>query len=123
MIAEFKKESGIDLAKDRMALQRLKDAAEKAKIELSGTSQSQINIPFITADQSGPRHLNLSLTRAKFDQLTHTLVERTRIPCENALKDAGISISEIDEVILVGGSTRIPAVQTLVKSIFGKDPF
>ena len=122
MIAEFKKESGIDLAKDRMALQRLKDAAEKAKIELSGTSQSQINIPFITADQSGPRHLNLSLTRAKFDQLTHNLVERTRIPCENALKDAGISISEIDEVILVGGSTRIPAVQTLVKSIFGKEP-
>ncbi len=122
MVAEFKKESAIDISKDRMALQRLKEAAEKAKIELSGTSQAQINIPFITADQSGPRHLNLNLTRANFDQLTRELVERTRIPCENALKDAGITAKEIDEVILVGGSTRIPAVQNLVKGIFGKEP-
>lgn len=122
LVAEFKKESGIDISKDKMALQRLKEAAEKAKIELSGTTQSQINIPFITADQSGPRHLNTNLTRSKFDQLTKELVERTRIPCENALKDAGISASDIDEVILVGGSTRIPAVQDLVKQIFGRDP-
>ena len=122
MIAEFKKESGIDIGKDRMALQRLKEAAEKAKIELSGTANSQINIPFVTADQSGPKHLNMSLSRAKFDQLTKDLVERTRIPCENALKDAGLSASEIDEVILVGGSTRIPAVQELVKRVFNKEP-
>ena len=122
MIAEFKKESGIDIGKDRMALQRLKEAAEKAKIELSGTANSQINIPFITADQSGPKHLNMSLSRAKFDQLTQELVERTRIPCESALKDAGLSASEIDEVILVGGSTRIPAVQALVKKVFNKEP-
>ncbi len=122
MMDEFKKESGIDISKDRMALQRLKEAAEKAKIELSGTLQSQINIPFITADASGPRHLNMTLSRAKFDQLTKTLVERTRIPCENAMRDAGISAKEIDEVILVGGSTRIPAVQELVKQLFGKEP-
>ena len=122
MSDEFKKESGIDISKDKMALQRLKEAAEKAKIELSGTSQAQINIPFVTADQSGPKHLNLNLTRAKFDQLTQSLVERTRIPCESALKDADISASEIDEIILVGGSTRIPAVQALVKNIFNKEP-
>ncbi|MCE9599112.1 MAG: molecular chaperone DnaK [Spirochaetia bacterium] len=122
MVEEFKKESGIDIGKDKMAQQRLKESAEKAKIELSGTLQSQINIPFITADASGPRHLNMTLTRAKFDQLTKTLVERTRIPCQNAMKDAGIPASEIDEVILVGGSTRIPAVQELVKQLFGKEP-
>ncbi len=122
MIDEFKKESGIDLSKDRMAMQRLKEAAEKAKIELSGTMQAQINIPFITADQSGPKHMNLSLSRAKFDQITKHLVERTRIPCENALRDAGLSASDIDEVILVGGSTRIPAVQNLVKELFNKEP-
>ncbi|MCR9145329.1 MAG: molecular chaperone DnaK [bacterium] len=122
MVEEYKKESGIDVGKDRMALQRLKEAAEKAKIELSGTANSQINIPFITADASGPKHLNMSLSRAKFDQLTQSLVERTRIPCENALKDAGLSASEIDEVILVGGSTRIPAVQELVKKVFDKEP-
>ena len=122
MVQEFKKENGIDISKDLMALQRLKEAAEKAKIELSGTTQAQINIPFVTADQSGPRHLNLSLTRAKFDQLTNSLVERTRTPCESALKDSGISASEISEVVLVGGSTRIPAVQNLVKKIFGKEP-
>ena len=119
---EFKKESGIDLGKDKMALQRLKEAAEKAKIELSGTTQTQINIPFVTADQSGPKHLNLTLSRSKFDQLTQKLVDRTKGPCENAIKDAGLSASDIDEVILVGGSTRIPAVQALVKQIFGRDP-
>ncbi|MCB1321964.1 MAG: molecular chaperone DnaK [Leptospiraceae bacterium] len=122
MVAEFKKESGIDISKDRMALQRLKEAAEKAKIELSGTTQSQINIPFVTADQSGPKHLNMSLSRSKFDQLTNGLVERTRGPCESALRDAGLSSSEIDEVILVGGSTRIPAVQELVKKSFNREP-
>lgn len=122
LIEEYKKESGIDIGKDRMALQRLKEAAEKAKMELSGTANSQINIPFITADASGPKHLNMSLSRAKFDQLTQSLVERTRIPCESALKDAGLSASEIDEVIIVGGSTRIPAVQELVKKVFNKEP-
>jgi molecular chaperone DnaK len=122
MIEEFKKETGIDLSKDRMALQRLKEAAEKAKIELSGTMQTQINIPFITADQTGPKHLNMTLSRAKFDQLTKSLVERTRIPCENALRDAGITAADIDEVILVGGSTRIPAVQNLVRDLFKKEP-
>ena len=122
MIDEFKKESGIDLGKDKMAMQRLKEAAEKAKIELSGTMQAQINIPFITADQTGPKHMNLSLSRAKFDQLTKHLVDRTKIPCQSALKDAGFTASEIDEVILVGGSTRIPAVQALVKEMFNKEP-
>ncbi|MCB1172617.1 MAG: molecular chaperone DnaK [Leptospiraceae bacterium] len=122
MVQEFKRESGIDIAKDQMALQRLKEAAEKAKIELSGKTESQINIPFITADQSGPKHLNMSLSRSKFEQLSNQLVERTRIPCQNALRDAGVSAGEIDEVILVGGSTRIPAVQELVKKVFGKDP-
>jgi molecular chaperone DnaK len=122
MVEEFKKESGIDISKDRMALQRLKEAAEKAKIELSGTQQAQINIPFVTADQSGPKHMNLTLSRSKFNQLTSSLVERTKQPCINAIKDAGLSASEIDEVILVGGSTRIPAVQEMVKGIFGKDP-
>ena len=122
MVEQFKKESGIDLAKDRMAMQRLRDAAEKAKIELSGTAQTQINIPFVTADQSGPRHLNLNLTRSLFDQLTRSLVERTRIPCQSALQDAGLNPSDINEVILVGGSTRIPAVQELVKNLFGKEP-
>lgn len=122
MIEEFKKESGIDLGKDKMALQRLKEAAEKAKIELSGTMQAQINIPFITADHTGPKHMNLTLSRAKFDQITQSLVERTRIPCENALRDAGITAADIDEVILVGGSTRIPAVQNLVKDLFKKEP-
>ncbi|MDH5656844.1 MAG: molecular chaperone DnaK [Spirochaetia bacterium] len=122
LVEEFKKESGIDISKDKMALQRLQEAAEKAKIELSGTTQAQINIPFITADQSGPRHLNMTLPRSKFEQLSASLVERTRKPCENALKDAGMSASDIDEVILVGGSTRIPAVQELVKKVFQKEP-
>ena len=122
LIAEFKRESGIDIGKDKMALQRLKEAAEKAKIELSGKETSDINIPFITADQSGPRHLNVTLTRAKFNQLSGELVQRIIEPCKKAIADAGVSTSEINEVILVGGSTRIPAVQERVKEIFGKEP-
>lgn len=118
----FKAETGIDLTADKMALQRLKDAAEKAKIELSSSSQAEINIPFITADATGPKHLQMSLTRAKFEQLVGDLIERTRIPCENALRDAGLSAKDIDQVILVGGSTRVPAVQAMVKQIFQKEP-
>ena len=119
---EFKKSDGIDLRKDPMALQRLKEAGESAKKELSSSKQTEINLPFITADASGPKHLNLSLTRAKFEELVRHLVERTIIPCQKAIKDAGVSASEIDEVILVGGSTRIPMVQEKVKEIFGKEP-
>jgi len=119
---EFQKQEGIDLRKDPMALQRLKEAAEKAKIELSSSMQTEVNLPFITATQEGPKHFDMTLTRAKFEQLIDDLVERTRIPCENALKDAGISASQIDEVILVGGSTRVPKVQQIVKEIFGKEP-
>ncbi len=122
LTAEFKKDQGIDLSKDKMALQRLKEAAEKAKKELSSSLQTDINLPFITADASGPKHLNVSLTRAKFEELVRSLVERTRIPCEKALSDAGLSISDIDEVILVGGSTRIPLVQETVKELFKKEP-
>lgn len=122
MIDEFKKQTGIDISQDKNTVQRLKEAAEKAKIELSGTATTQINLPFITADATGPKHLDMTLTRAKFDDITKSLVERTRIPCVNALRDAGLSASEIDEVILVGGSTRIPAVQALVKEIFGREP-
>ena len=117
-----KKEEGIDLRKDAMAMQRLKDAAEKAKIELSGSSKTNVNLPFITADQSGPKHLNIDLTRSKFESLVDDLVQRTLKPCELALKDAGLSTSEIDQVILVGGSTRIPKIQEVVKEFFGKDP-
>lgn len=120
--SEFRSQSGIDVSNDRMALQRLKEAAENAKKELSQKTDSNINIPFLTADQSGPKHLNLNLSRSKFNQLTEDLVQRTNIPCQNALKDAGMSASEIDEIILVGGSTRTPAVQELVKSIFGREP-
>ncbi len=119
---EFKNQEGIDLRKDPMALQRLKEAAEKAKIELSSSMQTDVNLPFITATQDGPKHMNITVTRAKFEQLIHDLVEKTRIPCEQAIKDAGITPSQIDEVILVGGSTRIPMVQELVKKIFGKEP-
>ncbi|EMY79353.1 chaperone protein DnaK [Leptospira weilii serovar Ranarum str. ICFT] len=122
MISEFKNQTGIDISADKNTVQRLKEAAEKAKIELSGTMSTQINLPFITADASGPKHLDMTLSRAKFDQLTKSLVDRTKIPCENALRDAGLKASEIDEVILVGGSIRIPAVQELVKQIFGKEP-
>jgi molecular chaperone DnaK len=122
LVEEFKKDQGIDLSKDPMALQRLKEAGEKAKMELSSTTQTEINLPFITADQSGPKHLNLTLTRAKFEQLVDDLVRRTIPPMEQALKDAGLKPSEIDEVILVGGSTRIPKVQEIVKEFFGKEP-
>jgi len=122
LIDEFKKQTGIDISGDKNTVQRLKEAAEKAKIELSGTTSTQINLPFITADASGPKHLDMTLTKAKFDDITKALVEKTRIPCVSALRDAGLSASEIDEVILVGGSTRIPAVQALVKEIFGKEP-
>ncbi len=122
LINEFKQQTGIDVSGDKMALQRLKEAAEKSKIELSGKMQSEINIPFLTADQSGPKHLVTNLSRAKFEQLTEDLVESTKIPCMKALEDAGLTPGDIDEVILVGGSTRIPAVQELVKRVFGKDP-
>jgi molecular chaperone DnaK len=122
LVSNFKKDTGIDLSQDRMALQRLKDAAEKAKIELSGNQSSDINLPFITADASGPKHMQYNLTRAKFEQMTEDLVERTRGPCRNALRDAGLDPGSIDQVILVGGSTRIPAVQALVKELFGKEP-
>ena len=119
----FKKENGIDLKKDLMAYQRLKEAAEKAKIELSGVMSANINLPFITADATGPKHLDMTLTRAKFNELTADLVEKTIVPLQNALKDAGLTASQIDKVILVGGSTRIPAVQDAVKKVTGKDPF
>jgi len=122
LIAEFKGDTGIDLAKDRMALQRLREAAEKAKIELSAMATTEVNIPFITADQSGPKHLQKSLTRAKFEQMVHDLLERSKEPCKKALSDAGFTPDQIDEVILVGGSTRIPAVQQIVKDLFKKEP-
>ena len=119
---EFKKEQGIDLRKDAMALQRLKEAAEKAKIELSSSTQTDINLPFVTADASGPKHLNYKLTRAKLEQLTDDLIGRTKDPCKKALQDAGLTADKIDEVILVGGMTRMPAIIEVAKSIFGKDP-
>lgn len=119
---EFKKSDGIDLRKDAMALQRLKEAAEKAKMELSSSSSTDFNLPFVTATQDGPKHLNLTLSRAKFEQLIDDLVQRTKVPCEKAMKDAGVSSSQVDEVILVGGSTRIPMVQELVKKIFNREP-
>ncbi|MGD1818595.1 MAG: molecular chaperone DnaK [Pleomorphochaeta sp.] len=122
MIDEFKKETGIDLSSDKMALQRLKEAAEKTKIELSNSNNSDINLPFITADQTGPKHLQMSLTRARFEQMVKPLVERTKEPCIKALKDAGLSASDIDEVILVGGSSRVPLVQQTVKELFNKEP-
>jgi molecular chaperone DnaK len=122
LVAEFKKDQGIDLSKDAMALQRLKEAAEKAKMELSGTTQTDINLPFITADQSGPKHLNITLTRAKFEQLVDDLIQRTIPPMKQALKDAGLDPKDVDEVILVGGSTRIPKIQAIVKEYFGKEP-
>jgi molecular chaperone DnaK len=120
--AEFQKENGIDLRKDRMALQRLKEAAEKAKIELSSTLQTEINLPFITADQTGPRHLVMTLTRAKLESLVADLVDRTVEPCRQAMKDAGVAASDIDEAILVGGQTRMPKVQELAKQLFGREP-
>jgi len=122
LVDEFKKDQGIDLSKDPMALQRLKEAAEKAKMELSSTTQTDINLPFITADQSGPKHLNVSLTRARFEQLVDDLIERTKEPMRKALEDAGLKPADIDEVILVGGSTRIPKIQETVEKFFDKEP-
>ncbi|RWI24699.1 MAG: molecular chaperone DnaK [Mesorhizobium sp.] len=122
LAAEFKKEQGIDLKADKLALQRLKEAAEKAKIELSSTTQTEINLPFITADASGPKHLTMKLTRAKFESLVEDLVQRTIDPCKAALKDAGLKAGEIDEVVLVGGMTRMPKIQEIVKQFFGKEP-
>src|SRR4051794_27742794 len=120
---EFKRDQGIDLRADPQALQRLSEAAERAKVELSSTTQTQINLPFITADASGPKHLNISLTRAKFEELTRDLIERCRGPVEQALSDAKLTADDIDEVILVGGSTRMPAVQSLVRGLTrGKGP-
>jgi len=122
IIEEFKKDQGIDLSNDKMALQRLKEAAEKAKIELSSTMETEVNLPFVTADQSGPKHLAMKLTRARFEQLVDPLLTRLRSPVEQALKDAGLDAKKIDEVVLVGGSTRIPKVQEIVKEMFGKEP-
>jgi molecular chaperone DnaK len=122
LLNEFKKESGLDLSNDRMAIQRIREAAEKAKIELSSTSQTEINLPFITADASGPRHINSKLLRSQFESLVAPLVQRTVDPCRKALSDASIKASEIDEVILVGGMTRMPRVADTVKSIFGRKP-
>jgi molecular chaperone DnaK len=119
---EFQKEQGIDLRRDKLALQRLKEAAEKAKIELSSTTQTEINLPFITADASGPKHLTMKLTRAKFEALVDDLVQKTIEPCRKALKDAGLTAAEINEVVLVGGMTRMPKVQEVVKQLFGKEP-
>ena len=123
MVASFKTETGIDLSQDKVAMQRLKEAAEKSKIELSGVTTSNINLPFITADQTGPKHLDLTLTRAKFDELTSDLVESTMGPVRSALQDSGLQISQIDKVLMVGGSSRIPAVQDAVKKLIGKEPF
>ena len=122
LVSEFKKSNGIDLSTDKMAMQRLKEAAEKAKIELSGMQQTQINLPFITADAQGPKHLDVTLTRAKFEELIRDLVDATRIPVEQAMKDAGVTAADIHKVLLVGGSTRVPCVQEEVKKITGKDP-
>merc|ERR1712078_697796 len=122
LISEFKKDNGIDLKSDKLALQRLKEAAEKAKIELSSAEQTDINLPFITADKTGPKHINLKLTRAKLEALVEDLISRTLPPCKTALKDAGITASEIDEIVMVGGMTRMPKVIAEVKNFFGKEP-
>ena len=122
IVTEFKKDSGVDLKKDVLALQRLKEAAEKAKIELSSSQQTEINLPYITADQSGPKHLSMKITRAKFESLVEDLIERTIEPCRIAIKDAGVKLSDISDVILVGGMTRMPKVQDTVKEFFGKEP-
>jgi molecular chaperone DnaK len=122
ILNEFKKESGVDLKGDRMAIQRVREAAEKAKIELSSTAQTEVNLPFITADASGPKHINTKLLRSQFESLVGPLVQRTVDPCKKALSDAGVKPSEIDEVILVGGMTRMPRVVETVKSIFGREP-
>ncbi len=122
LVEEFRKAEGVDLSKDRMALQRLREAAEKAKVELSSMAETTLSLPFITANQSGPKHLEMSLTRARFEEMTTDLIERVAIPCRRALEDSGLSASQIDKILLVGGSTRMPAVQRKVKEIFGKEP-
>jgi molecular chaperone DnaK len=122
LVAEFKKDQGIDLSKDKMAMQRLKEAAEKAKIELSSTLETEINLPFITADASGPKHLSMKLTRGRFEQMVADLIDRTKGPCLQALKDSGVTTEQIDEAVLVGGSTRVPKVQELVKQLFNREP-
>jgi molecular chaperone DnaK len=122
LLAEFKKDQGIDLSRDPMAVQRLREAAEKAKIELSSAQETEINLPFITADQGGPKHLNLKMTRSKLEQMVEEIIRRSVGPCERALKDAGVTADQIDEVVLVGGQTRMPAIQQLVKEVFGKEP-
>ena len=122
LVDEFKKEQGLDLANDAMALQRLKEAAEKAKIELSSSEQTEISLPYITADASGPKHLNIKMTRSKLESLVADLLKRSIDPCKTALKDAGLSSGDVDEIILVGGQTRMPKVQQMVKDFFGKEP-
>ncbi|MEP6767815.1 MAG: molecular chaperone DnaK, partial [Acidobacteriota bacterium] len=122
ILAEFKKDQGVDLSKDAMAMQRLKEAAEKAKIELSNVVETEINLPFITADASGPKHLQLRLTRSKLEQLVEDIITKSMAPCKQAMKDAGVEPKDIDEVVLVGGQTRMPRIQALVKDLFGKDP-
>ncbi|HUU89222.1 MAG TPA: molecular chaperone DnaK, partial [Candidatus Glassbacteria bacterium] len=122
LVSEFKKENGMDISKDPMALQRLRESAEKAKIELSSSPQTEINLPYVTADSTGPKHLVMTITKSKFDQLTQSLVDRTIKPCKSALENAKLTPSDIDEIILVGGSTRIPAIQEAVKKFFGKEP-
>ena len=122
IVGEFKKESSIDLSKDRMAIQRIREAAEKAKIELSSTAQTDINLPYITADASGPKHINLKFTRSQLEQLVGPLIEKTVEPCKKALADAGMKASEVEEVILVGGMSRMPKVIETVKSVFGREP-
>lgn len=122
IVAEFKKESGLDLSKDRMAIQRIREAAEKAKIELSSTTQTDVNLPYITADASGPKHVNMKLTRSQFEQLVSKLISQTVDPCKKAISDAGVKASEIDEVILVGGMSRMPRVIDTVKAVFGREP-
>jgi molecular chaperone DnaK len=122
LVSEFKKENSMDISKDPMALQRLREAAEKAKIELSSSPQTEINLPYVTADSTGPKHLVMTITKSKFDQLTQSLVDRTIEPCKRAMSNANLTVGEIDEIILVGGSTRIPAVQEAVKKFFGKEP-
>src|SRR6058998_4187658 len=122
LVAEFKRDQGIDLSKDKMALQRLREGAEKAKMELSTVMETEINLPFITADASGPKHLNMKLTRAKFEQMIEDILQRSVPPCRQALEDAGLKAKDIDEVVLVGGSTRIPRVQQIVREFFGREP-
>ena len=123
IIAQFKSETGIDLSNDKMAMQRVKEAAEKAKIDLSGMTTAQISLPFITADATGPKHLETTLTRAKFNEMTADLVEATMGPVRQAMKDSGLSMNDIDKILLVGGSTRIPAVQEAIQKFSGKEPF